>query len=133
MADLVIAVEKTVTTTETVGVTLKRLTVISAATHTPGTLEIELAPKTEAGDWDESAQSIIQSREDMMFETDPRLRYAASMFHELMFSAIVTDTPQHQFMGIAGLSVWEAAKVILAQEISNKEQENDPEENTQDA
>lgn len=115
--DLIIPVEVQTTTTEPRGVTLKEMTLLAGTPAQPGVLAIVLASKDEAGNFRPDG-SVLMRKTDEPENPDPRQAQAASMFHELMFSAIVSHTPVHRAMGVAGLSVWDAAKVILGQELS---------------
>ena len=111
--ELILPVEKTSTITEPLGVTLKRLVIEPAATNTAGTVELQLAPLDSSGAWLNGVVPVVLRREDALFETDPQKRFAASMIHELILTAIVADTPTHRALGVVGLTVKEAAKLIV--------------------
>lgn len=116
--DLFIPVEKKITETEVVGVTMRELSIYAADVDTGGVLAIVLAPLDETGKWRDDVDGKLVRIEDDLTSTDPQQRYAASMFQNLIFSAIVADTPTHQAMGVAGLSVWDSAKVLAPQFIA---------------
>lgn len=111
--DLVIPVEVPTTTTLQIGVTLKELCLVRADAATAGVMAVVLAPLDDTGKWRVDVAPVLVRAVDNPASTDPREKFAASMFHELMFSAIVSDTPQHRALGVVGLSVYDAAKVIL--------------------
>ena len=115
--DLFVSVEKVTVASQQVGVTMKELSILSATPGVPGVIAVVLAAKDAAGEWRTDTQPLLVRKIDDLESENPSERYAASMFHELMFSAIVADTPIHQAMGIAGLTVWDAAKAILGQEL----------------
>lgn len=117
--DLSIAIERQVTVTEQRTVTLKELSILAATPAQPGVIAVVLANKTPEGEWAEDAAPLLVRKVDDRDSKDPREAQAASMFHELIFSAIVSDTPLHQMLGVAGMSVWDAAKAILGQELKS--------------
>lgn len=115
--DLIIPVEKQTTVTENVGVTLKELSILAATPTTAGVIAVVLAAKDEAGEWRSDMQPMLVRKTDDLESENPQERYSASMFHELMFTATVSDTPTHQALGVVGMAVWDAAKAILAIEL----------------
>lgn len=115
--DLIIPVEKQTTVTENVGVTLKELSTLAATPTTAGVIAVVLVAKDAAGEWRNDTQPLLVRKTDDLESENPHERYSASMFHELMFSAIVSDTPTHAAMGVVGMTVWDAAKAILAIEL----------------
>jgi hypothetical protein len=102
---------------ETVGVTAQQISMTMADTETAGILSIVLAAKDDAGQWRDDVPPVVVHKVDDLESETPSKRFAASMFQQLIFTAIVADSPLHQAMGVAGLSVWDAAKVILAGEV----------------
>ncbi|MBW3636710.1 MAG: hypothetical protein KY445_09655 [Armatimonadetes bacterium] len=122
--DIFINVEKQVTQTEQVGITLKELSLVIATPDTAGVLALVLAPKDAAGNFRSDVAPVVVRKVDNR-ESDPEEgpaipqseRFAASILHNLILSAIVADTPTHQAMGIVGMTVRDAAKAILNTEL----------------
>lgn len=132
--DIYLPVPKTIVETETVGVTLKELTLVAADAESAGALALALAPLDENGKWRNDVQPILVRIADKITpDVDDEgndipipleQRYAASALQQMMFSAIVTDTPTHQALGIVGMSVWDAAKLIAPNYLPAPEGEN---------
>lgn len=120
--DLFIPVQIPTTTTEEVGVTLKELSLLAPDTNSAGVIALVLAPLNDDGKWRNDVQPILVRIEDKItpdqdengndIPIPTEQRYAASVLQQMMFTAIVTDTPEHQAMGVVGMSVWDAAKHI---------------------
>jgi hypothetical protein len=117
--DLFLPVQKVVT--ETQGVTLQKLSFERADTQSAGVVELILAPQNEAGEWTPSTRPIVLRREDALFESAPSKRYAASAIQKLVFEAVCSG-PAAQTLGVEGLSVWDAAKVIIAAQLAEESQ-----------
>lgn len=122
--DLIIPVEKQTTVTEQVGVTLKELTLLAATPATPGVLVVVLAAKDADGEWRNDLHPITMRKEDDLNSDDVQEQSAASVLQALIFSAIVNENnpqvaPLIQAYGLEDMTVWDAAKVILANEMQS--------------
>jgi hypothetical protein len=122
--DLFLPVEVIVTRTEYRGHTLKDLSVRKAAEGSPGMVGLSLAPLDEQGRWADAVPHTVVWKDDPN-ATDPMERFKASLVHELMFTAIVADTQIAQAFGVVGMTVWDAAKVILNAQNQTPETEGD--------
>ncbi len=111
------------TVTQTQGVTLQKLVIVRADNQTPGVVELTLAPLSADGQWMPSAMPVVLRREDRLFESEPAQRFAGSAIQNLMFSA-VCNGPAAQALGVEGLSVWDAAKVIIAAQVQEGDAQN---------
>lgn len=116
--DLFLPVRKVVT--ETQGVTLQKLFMQCADAQSAGVVELTLAPLNEAGEWASGVMPLVVRREDALLSSDPTQRTAGSVVQQLVFSAICTG-PQAQALGVLGLSIWDAAKIIVASQVGGDE------------
>lgn len=132
--DLFIPVQVPTTTTEEVGVTLKELSLLAPDAEGAGVIALVLAPLDENGNWRNDVQPVLVRIADKItpdvddegneIPIPSEERYAATVLQQMMFSAIVTDTPTHQSLGIVGMSVWDAAKHIAPNYLPQPEGED---------
>ena len=115
--NLFVSVSVPTTQTQILGVTLRELTILRADANSPGVIALSLVPLDDAGNWRHDVAPVVVRKVDDLAGVTPQTRYAASLMHQLVFSAICPDTPTNQAMGVVGMNIWDAAKTILAQEV----------------
>jgi hypothetical protein len=116
--NLFLPTEIQTTKTELLGYTLKELSILRSDATSPGVLAIVLAPLDEQGKWRNDIPPRLVRKVDDLDSASPAERYAASIFQKLVFTAVCSNSPENQSIGVSGMSIWDAAKVILAQEIT---------------